>query len=319
MARSNYISILFDARSCISKVNAYEDDSIIVKTLNNKLSSLRASTKSINNISCNTMIKHNNFTQIDSITYFKANEHIILSDRKACCLHVINEEKLKYHKKVNLNGQMGEIRGVCQISDKKQLCAVDGRHYCLYLIDTDYNLVKTHDLKEHANKRNTFFDSIDYNEINKKLYLADDGDEKSILIIDSELGTVLKQISINASSLRSLKVIEDRIYACIVEKNQNKRRIFIFNADLKFIESFAHSSFIDPYTIVKNLEYNSHYIYLLNAKGTYIHVFNINNYQYVRKVKTTRTAGDAILLKHKLYACNTHHVDAYAIDEKVSS
>lgn len=253
---------------------------------------INSRSKPVKNLVLKHYTNHPYYKHIKFLCHFKINNHIVMSDWKQRCLHILDALTYEYINQLNYNGQMGKMTGVCENDQDNFICAVDNTHSTLLLFNKDYKIVKILELEKKLVDMNGTYGAIDFNSFNSIYYLISSGHKESILMIDKDLNAVLREIQLTETRiLNSIKVINNIIYVCDNHNDGEKSRILAFDANLNYLLSFGENKLNIPQDIFINPK-NLNHIYITDKFSFSIAVFDIRNLKYVGNVKANFVGVD---------------------------
>ena len=257
----------------------------------------RESKRFIDNIDLKPLacIKNELFTDIRYMSDFEINNHLVVSDGyPGQYLIIIDRSTFDFIKTVNLSGKFGRIAGVCALNDKKQILVVDWTNTCLYLLDSEYNLVKEKKLAAVLkNNRKRWYESITYNLNEEKIYLLS-RESCSVIIFDKHLNELVEtELFTGQASFENIKYFNEKLF---VSDSENKC-IYAFDADLKEKFCFGNSILECPTDIL----INDQFIFVLEFGRKDIKVFDASNYKFIKTISIdTCFSNNGILINNKL-------------------
>ena len=211
-------------------------------------------------------------SDITSFCLFTATNHLVLTSYDE--LHLFDATSFDFIKSVKLDSR---LTGICQLSDVEQLCVVDKKNQCLYLIDKSYEKIKSKDRLIACGYKDNHHWDIDYNLSNGLLYLCYlcsgcmCGRKISIYILNKNLDiTYQAELGSSVSLVTSIRVKKELVFA-LTEHN-----ISIFDSiQLKHLISIGDKILQFPTDIL----ISNYHIYVFEQNKSILKVFNLSNYK----------------------------------------
>lgn len=264
--------------------------------------------KHISNLKLQSTYKHKyKLNSINSMIEFQANNHVILSDCKQGCLHIIDLTNFNYIKKFDFKDiSLMNPSGLCEIPDKNLICFVDhiGKDICIHLLDASYSIVKRNYLsrskinENHALKRMA---TIDYCNLNNLLYLVDHS-TCSVIILDIELNVRVERYIGILSAPEFIKIVNNRLYIC---DNSDCSQVVVLDGQLNYITSIGVGKFEKASCVLTDV-HNESILYVTDYAKKCLNVFKLNGekYEHLKKISLNMSPLRGIIYDEKVLIMN---------------
>lgn len=224
---------------------------------------------------------------------FKMNNHFVITDWGGYCIHIYDQTSCEYVKSVDIDHQMGNVIGICDIPTKHNLYIVDNKNVCVYLLNANYELVKKCNLKTKSDRD---ICGIAYNSDNNLLYVIDNRSyNESVILLNENLDIlsehVLKLPRDKFKTLDTTRIYVHKNHIYINDDDNYCYHIFSALNDMQYKTSFGFGILTFPREMIID---RNEYIMIIDFEQKCIQVFSSiqNNFDYVKKINIDDYLGN---------------------------